>query len=608
MVMLRPMKGLGKLLLDSAKLCLPAVAMIAAGSADADYIEPTIDSIYVTDNLPVSRGDLLRGTGLREGIPQFQVTRRGVLDAVLDNLTSRGYLEADVNVIWPSWTDELGVAEIHVAPGRRSHYSGFVVSGNTVFEAAEIARMLGLSPGDLLTPAALADMESQLLDAYRQRGYVGAIIRVVVAPPDTAGLPDTLSEIDRAVECEVTEGQQVHLGAIRVEGLDTVRKKVVIREIPLARGDSLDMRILRESISDVYGLGLFQTVRIRYEGLEEGSDTVDVVVSVTERDYRTVDLGGGYLSPSAITGSAYWNHPNLFGNNQRLNIGGRITRYLSSGGGDEVVPQVSYEEPYFISTRWTARVTADYLYKELPGISERSYGIETTFSRRFGRSLEWEVGYRVERSRYAEEAEESDWATSAIVSTSLVHDTRNSPFSPSRGHRLSGGVDAAGLLVGGRQYYRLTAEVRVFKAVKRDFILAWRLGAGRVEPYGGDEIVEPDDRFFLGGGTTVRGYGFNDLGPEDEQGNSLGGRVMLLGNIETRLRVIGSLGFVLFADTGGLWDSLSDVSLDNMGFGTGLGLRYETPFGPLRIDYGFAPTWREGFRRGRVYVALGHAF
>ena len=589
-------------------LLLPIAALLplAAGSAMADYIEPTIDSIHVSDNLPISVPDLLEGSGLRAGVAQYEVTSRGVRESALSNLMSEGYLEAAVSVSWPSWTDETAVVEIVVDAGGRSILGAVAIVGNELFSARTVAGLLPLRPGDVVTPAALAEMEQSLLELYRHHGYVHALVSV--SPMEHTGAPGDTADIIRTVECTIEEGDQHYLGAVSVDGLETVRKKVVLREIPLVAGDSLDMRILRQSISDIYGLGLFHNVRFGYDGLDEERDTIDVLVTVSERDYRTVDIGGGYISPSALTASVYWNHPNLFGNNQRLHCGARVIRYLSTNGGDELEPEISYEEPYFISTRWTARLKVNYLYKEMPGLGERSYGIEATFTRRYGRSLEWQLGYRVERSRFRQEDIEEDWTTSAIVSTSLIHDTRSDPFSPTNGHRLSGGADLAGFLVGGRNYYRLTAEARVFKAIKRDFVLAWRIGCGRVEPYGDDDEVEPDDRFFLGGGTTVRGYGFNDLGPEDDEGNSIGGRIMLLGNLEVRLRVIGALGFVLFADTGGLWDSVSDISLDNMGLGTGMGLRFRTPFGPLRLDYGFAPTWRDGLRRGRAYLALGHAF
>lgn len=607
-IMLNVMKRTGFSLNSrcSLLLCLYLFLAFRPVAADVGYTEPTIDSIFISCNLMLSEGDILHGTGLHEGIAQYQITSTDVRQTVLNNFRYRGYLEAEVQIVWPSWTDETGIVGIYIDSGNKSIIGPMVFSGNTIFPTGELVRLLEAEPGELLTPAVLAGFEQNILDSYRQRGYVRAIIDVSPSPFDST-LPDSVV-LNRGIEVRISENTQVRLGSIQIQGLETVRKKVVLREILLAPGDSLDMEILRETISSIYRLGLFYNVRFNYQGLEEGNDVVGLVVVLTERDYKTVDIGGGYLSPAAITAGITWRHPNIMGNNQRLIIDLKGTKYLSGEGGQEYEPSITYEEPYFISTRWTARLSADYLYKELPGISERSYGIEISFFNKLTRNLTYGVGYRVERSRFSEEGSVFDWTTSAIISTSLIHDTRDNPFSPRYGHRMSGEAELAGILVGGRQYYRLVGEARVFKPVKRNFILAWRLRSGIVEPYGGYDTVEPDDRFFLGGGTTVRGYGFNTLGPEDNEGNSLGGRIMILGNFETRIKLMGFLGFAFFVDSGGLWNSFDDMTINNMGLGTGVGLRLETPFGPFRIDYGFAPTWREGYKRGRLHIALGQAF
>ena len=171
---------------------------------------------------------------------------------------------------------------------------------------------------------------------------------------------------------------------------------------------------------------------------------------------------------------------------------------------------------------------------------------------------------------------------------------------------MSGGL--SGGFLGGRSFYRIESEARVFKPVIRAVILAWRIRGGVVRPYGEDEEIAPGERFFLGGGSTIRGYAFNTVGPEDSEGNPTGGRVMLLGNIESRMRVVGGPWMALFLDTGGIWEEVDQISTETAGLGVGMGLRFATPFGPLRLDYGFAPTWTDGLRRGRAYLALGHPF
>ena len=98
------------------------------------------------------------------------------------------------------------------------------------------------------------------------------------------------------------------------------------------------------------------------------------------------------------------------------------------------------------------------------------------------------------------------------------------------------------------------------------------------------------------------------MGPKDDEGNPIGGRLEVLGNFEIRVRVVGNLGIVLFTDAGGLWNAFEEIDFETAGFGTGFGLHYHTLFGPVRLDYGFAPTWMNSIKRGKIYIGIGHAF
>ncbi|NLP06175.1 BamA/TamA family outer membrane protein [Candidatus Fermentibacteria bacterium] len=571
----------------------------------------TIDSISVTGAEWISRDDILDGTNLEIGRSVFEITRMDVYGRVLANLQGMGYLDASVEVGWPAWSSDTSLVSISIAPGRRSLRGGLVFEGNTVIPSSRLRREFAVESGETITPALLDETKENILGAYGRHGYVTAAVELRMLPFEQPG-PDSVPGI-RGVECIVSEGPQIRFGSIRIEGLETVRRKVVEREIRLARGDSLDTEILRRSISSIYGLGLFQDVRFSYSGLEEGRDTVDLLIQVTERAYRQLDLGAGYGSPSALLLSAFWKHPNILDNNQRLVVGASYTRYLGEAGGDEIEPEISYEEPWIASTRWNGRIRAGYLYLQLPALSERRYGAEITISRDLTEHLRLTLGYALERDRFTSSTPEgwiveSDWTTTSSLTGSMAHDTRDAVLDPAVGHLLRGEGRLSGGVLGGLDYYRIEGEARIFKPIIRDVILAWRVRAGSAFPYGDDGAVPPNDRFYLGGGSTVRGFGFNQLGPEDDEGNPIGGRIMLLGNIESRMRIWHRLGVALFLDLGGLWESVGEIAAGSTGFGAGMGIRLGTPFGPLRIDYGFAPTWTDGLRRGRVYFALGHPF
>lgn len=584
---------------------------LAIASASGSTAGAVVDSISITGAGGLDRGDLLEGSGLRLGTSLMEITPSEVRSAILSNLTSRGYIEAAVDVQWPEWYEETGIVRIDVSEGRRSLLGPLVFTGNSVMGARELLEAVDVTTGVTLTPAVIEDLRSSLLELYSMHGYVLASVDISLLPFDPSS-PDSIPA-SRGVECDISEGRLIRLGSIVVQGLETVRKTVVTREILLSEGDSLDMEMMRRSISAIYDLGLFSDVRFVYDGLTEGRDSVDLRVQVTERPYRQLDLGAGYASPSALILSAYWKHPNIMGNNQSLTIGSGWTRYFEEDGGDIVEPELLYEEPYIASTRWKGSFRLSYLYFSLPGLEERGYGGEAALSRFLAEDLELQVGYTLSRNKYYEVGsggfeEEYDWTTTSQIGASLELDTRDEILDPRSGHFLRGAGSLSGGLLGGRSFYRIEGEARVFKPVVRDAILAWRTRGGVVYPYGGEAEIAPGERFFLGGGSTIRGYAFNTVGPEDSEGNPTGGRVMLLGNIESRMRILGSLWVALFLDSGGIWESIDAISLNTAGLGVGMGLRFSTPFGPLRLDYGFAPTWTDGLRRGRAYLALGHPF
>jgi outer membrane protein insertion porin family len=585
--------------------------------AGATLTEPAVDSISAAGILPVPLPDLLEGTGLSVGASLLRITPPEVQAGIEYNLRALGFLEPSVIVLWPSWDEASSVVHIEIQPGSRSILSGMAFNGVTLFGADTLAGLYPGSPDSPVTPYDTLSLRNAVLDLYSQRGYIHSDLRIRLLTAAEAAPSDgeEFSSSYATLECTVEEGLQSRLGSVTVEGLETVRSKVVTRELLISPGDSLDMGLIRRSMRAIYQLGLFQDVSVSYLPEEQDSLLMDICIRVTESRYRRIDLGCGYMSPQAVFGSAGWSHPNIMGNNQKLSIGMYYMTYVGREEGWRIEPEIVYEEPWFLSTRWWWQQKLGYLNLTIPGLEQRSWSITTSFARDLSRYLRLNLGYSLEYERYAETGtgggtlpEIRDWAATSSITSSLVHDTRFPLLNPWRGHWLMGGGKLSGGFMGGHDYYRLVAESRLFLPVGGSLTLAGRLRAGAAFPYGLDTSVPPDDRFFLGGGSTVRGYAENGIGPKDDDGNPIGGRMELLGNFEVRMRIAGNFGIVLFTDAGGLWNTLHDINIDSSGFGTGFGLRYNTVFGPLRLDYGFAPTWSDALRRGKVYIGIGHVF
>lgn len=581
--------------------------MLASASAS---LGPSIDSVHITGNPPLDEKNLLAGTGLEPGASIYGLSRVLVGHGVVSNLRNHGYLDAEVEVSWPEWGASEYLVGIRVEPGRRSLLGDVVISGAETISEEQIRGLLALSTGEPLTPGDTLSFRRSIRAAYNLRGRIRAEVAFSIGEFDYPGddrIPGT-----RTLACMIVEGPRFVLGDVRVTGLETVREVVVTREIGLAPGDSMNMDIMRESLARIYTLRLFNDVRYRYH--PRGDEPVmDVEVVVSERPYHTIDLATGYISPSALFWGAYWKHPNIWGNNQRLTIGSTWTHYFASGQeGDLVEPSLAYEEPWFLSTRWSAKVLGSYTYLERSFQEERSYGVGISFSRLLAPSVRFTFGYGINRLRFETTGEDTvitqDWTTTGSLRASVVNDTRSPMLDPSRGRWLMLGGKVSGGILGGLDYYRAETDARFFMPLGRNLVLAARGAVGTVQGYNGSVSIPPTDRFYLGGASTIRGYAYNALGPDDGDGNPLGGNTMLLGNIEARIRVWKFIGVTAFLDSGGIWNNVDEVSTADAGLGTGFGIRVSTPFSPIRFDYGFAPTWRDGFKRGSFYFAIGQIF
>ncbi len=584
-------------------------ALVLLPSAACALSEPTIDRIHFSGNLPCSEKALLNGSGLHEGVSIFMVSSNQVRNAVISNLMARGYLDCSVHVDWPEWDSDAHEVTILVEKGRCSLRGTLNFYGDSTFSRNELADLCPVQFGDPVTPSDTILYRNNILNRYSALGYLRAGVDI-----DIERFLSDSSDF-RGMEIITTSGNVCYLGKITVSGLSKVRSQVVLREFDIEPGTPLNMDLMREGLTSLYSLGLFSRVQVAYQGIDEGRDTIDVLIEVVEQDYIELDLASGYISPEAVFGSVWWKQPNIMGNNQRLKLGSMYTRYIASdNSGNEFEPQVIYEEPWFFSTRWDAQLKLDYYYLQRSHQEERSYGGELGFTREFSRIWRYNCGYRIERLRFRTTVEDTteivqDWVTSARISNGITRDTRYPLLNPVRGkwYKLAAGV--AGRIAGGSiDFYTVDGEFRTFFSLSNSLVLACRAAGSVVLGYDGNTVVPPNDRLYLGGGTTVRGYDFQTLGPEDEDGNPLGGNVMTLGNAEARFRLTGNLGAVVFCDAGGVWSNLEQISTGTTGFGTGLGLRYNTPIGPVRLDYGFAPTWSNSLKRGKVYFAIGQAF
>ncbi|MCP4806479.1 MAG: BamA/TamA family outer membrane protein [Proteobacteria bacterium] len=537
---------------------------------------------------------------------------------------------------------------------------------------------------DIDAPYDMADIvRNQLLE----NGYARAATSVnVVARPDD-------HELEVFVQAEA--GEICMFGEVEIVGNVDVRAEDIERRVPITPGERFDPRRLEETQRNLFGLGTFSVVQIEPQ-LEVEGQVIPIKITVTETRFRELKAGGGFAlqrDQGQIRGVGRFGHNNLFGRLIRFEgeaIGGwktfrSDTTVLDNTMGettDEIVQDVisggpfveatgSLLYPNIFGTQWSHTPQLGFEFNRFPSYQVRDVSMSPRFTYAFTKNLAVTPGYRW---NYRKEQLEAGAALTADELGALnidpsnpeveyhIHkmvvtgawDTRRPLLQPSRGHYAEVTVAQAGAWLPGRTFAEARLDVRKYQTlVLRDFrpVIAVRGVGGVIEPFGDDPArreIPLTERYYLGGGTSLRGFGEDLVGPRgcsaadpgnadrvvsvpctdpslyaDADGNEteipgtdvdiypLGGNVVAYYSVEARIPVGADYDVVLFHDNGALWAERSDVAWGAFSPTVGIGGRIATPAGPLRVDVAYRLRDDEAYqldRRVAFYIALQEAF
>lgn len=410
---------------------------------------------------------------------------------------------------------------------------------------------------------------------------------------------DTLAPFSLKVTFEVDTGPPVRVRLIRVEGNRSVRLLVITRELLVHPGEPYRTSLIVESLRRIYATGLFSSVR--YD-LEPVSDSlVDLVFWVRELPPRFVEIGAGYQTPSFFQLRLSAGHINLFNNAQRLEGELRLFASLTSLRRQRL--DLRYSEPYLLGFRLEGRAHLFYFADRDQEVQE--YGANLQLAKVFTPSLRllWALGWK--RVFGADTAGQviNTWVVQGI------QDTRDNVFSPTRGVFLSARMDQAGGVLGGSSdFFRGLLDFSGYRSWGKS-VWAFRVRMGVIWPYGRSRSIPLSERFLLGGEGSLRGYDRYSLGPPDPRPNIGGSGTHLINlNLELRYRLRSPWEVALFLDSGDLENRASELRPERFALSWGVGLRYLTPVGPIRLDWGIKLRDRRPGDLGRVYLAIGHMF
>ncbi|WP_236250385.1 autotransporter assembly complex family protein [Microbulbifer sp. ALW1] len=422
------------------------------------------------------------------------------------------------------------------------------------------------------------------------------------------------SEQAAKLEYRVANSPEVHIGQVHVQGLSTVDEDFLRKRLKIQSGDCFNRSKL-----DAAKLRLLRTNLIAGANADVSdpeSGIVDITFTVIERKHRTIRLGVGYTSDDGGGIAAGWEHRNILGRGEKIEVETRVYEAKQSLKGELRVPRFFRDDQEFSAT-------AEASNEERDAYDADSVTIGGTISRHHTKHRTFSVGSELKFSKVQEEGEESENYNLLSFPLGIKIDTTDNLLDARRGATVAMEVKPYfDLRSSGTQFTKNTLVMtgyHTFDEVRFDPTLALRIKAGVIS--GADNLEIPaDERYYAGGGGSVRGYAYQALGPRrlipstvagepPTLSDPIGGRGLSEISLEGRFRFTESWGGVLFVDGGNAYAD-PQPSFDDLYWGAGFGVRYITSFAPVRFDIGFPLERREDVNDSayQIYVSLGQAF
>jgi translocation and assembly module TamA len=495
---------------------------------------------------------------------------------------------------------------VDLAPGPLYHLRRVELTGEVPPEARAA---FALQPGAAAQASDVLAARDRLLAALRASGHALA----KVSAPDATLYPQQ-RVLD--VVIDVQPGPKTVLGQISITGLGRTNEAFVRQRLTLHQGDMFDPARIEAARQDLAAVPAFAAVRIETGEALAADGTLPVHVDVTERDLRTVTFGGSYSTDLGGVVMTSWTHRNLFGNAEQLTLSATATD-LGRTGTSTLAPgyRVSADLafPDWLRRDQTLDFNTAVFDESLIAYTRRGEQGGATVTRKLSPQLTASVGVELINSHVEQEQVGYNYLLLQLP-TDLRYDTTDSPFDPTHGLRAELSLTPSrDLGPTGTSFVIAQASASTYLdvgslllGIDGRSVLATRGLVGVVEG-ASTFALPPDQRFYAGGGGTVRGFKFQSVGPEFPDDKPEGGTAVDVASVEYRQRILDSYGAAVFLDAG-------QVGRDNAPFvgtvhvGAGVGARYYTSFGPIRVDVAFPVTYEHGGDKWELYIGIGQSF
>jgi translocation and assembly module TamA len=605
------------------------VDLTSVGNNDIDQtLKETSDLLLLRTSAPVSPFGLI-------------ARARSDTDRLKTALESFGYYESQVTIninglllTDPGLGDALTAlpkgssakVTISFALGTLYHLRRIDIDGE-VPAPINARETLGLTTGQPAVAAGVLGGGARLLSALQEQGYAFAQVDPPVAY-EAADAP----VLD--LSFHVAAGLKVRIGDIHIEGLKRVHETLVRRRLLLHRGELYKPSAIEAARRDLLGMNVFGQVSVEVGSKADDKGDVPITFKLRERLRHAITVNAAFSSDLGASGGVTWTDRNVFGNAEQLSFAASV---INLGGSDTTGTgydtSVKYLIPDFLHRDQSLQFAVTAIKQQLQAYDQKAQTASVTLSRKLSGVWTVSAGLSTTEETILQtiDAKETPPGSGVFVPITptfnytlfavpfkVIYDSTNLPTpleDPRHGFRaslnltptLAIGHPNATFLISTLSFSTYFDLNNLLPIAPGRSVLAARALAGVAEG-AGELSLPPDQRFYAGGTSTIRGYGYQLVGPLfPHTDNPTGGTAITTGGLEFRQRLYTNWGFVAFVDAGQVSGSLKPLP-DDIRVGTGAGMRYYTPIGPIRFDIAVPVGRRPGEDSFEVYIGLGQAF
>jgi outer membrane protein insertion porin family len=615
-----------------------------------------VSTFEISGNASIPLAEFAPALRLRDGQPFSASLLDADVQLIEDLYHRRGFAGAMVQSAVEIVTPTPPPAQVPVAvravinEGVRTTVDSVSFSGHQAIAEDVLRRRVALLPGVPYVPAQLAVDRDSIQLAYQDLGYESATVEAT---------PEFSDDGTRVrVGFVVREGPQVFVDHVLIVGNVRTSTETIERELQVKPGDPFSLSAINDSQRRLTALGLFRRARITE--LRHGGETVrDLLVTIEEAPATTLGYGGGLEGKLRVVGSsaddtvserfevaprAFFEvgRRNVFGKNRSLNFYSSLSLHPPRDDGTSITEYRvvgTFREPRVFTTAADAFVNTTFEQQTRSSFNFARQSFSADIARHVTPQVSITGTYQLQRTSVFDERlsdEDQRLIDKAFpqfrlssFSGAIIHDARDDQVDPSRGTYASATGQLAARRIGSQiGFIKSFFTAQAFRIVPGTNRVVFagnaRLGLatgfprelvdnlGQVIPDSETRALPQSERFYAGGDTTIRGFALDRVGTPgktlDDDLLPIGGNGLVIFNAELRAPVTRALGVVGFLDTGNVFETATGITLAELRTAVGGGIRYKSPFGPIRFDVGFKVDRFPGERLTAWFVSFGQAF